>query len=128
MWYVVSGMEASLGILLPFIFEHLPHVLPSCGFYDFLTNLVLLISVFVLFLRVAKWYKLQQKEIVVNVRGIWTKETSMRDSGKVMGIAVMLRKTDTLDNDQNCKGVQRHIIKEAALNILLHINKLICQV
>ena len=83
LWYVVRGMGTSLGLLLPFIFKHLPHVLPSCGFYYFLTNLVLLIFVFVVFLIAAKWYKLRQREIVVNVHAIaeehWERYMDQRD-------------------------------------------------
>ena len=83
LWYVVSGMGANLGILLPFIFEHMPNVMPNCGFYYFLTKLVLLIFVFVILLRVAKWYKLWQREIVVNVHamaeGHWERYMNQRD-------------------------------------------------
>ena len=83
LWYVVRGMGASLGILFSFIFEHLPHALPSCGFYYFLTKFMLLISVFAIFLRAAKWYKLRQREIVVNVHAImeqhWERYMDQRD-------------------------------------------------
>ena len=86
LWYVVRGMGSSLGILLPFIFKQLPHVFPSCGFYYFLTKLLLLISVFVVFLRAAKWYKLRQREIVVNVHAIaeehWERYMDQRDEYK----------------------------------------------
>ena len=83
LWYVVRGVGSSLGILLPFIFEYLPHIYPSCGFYYFLTKLVLLISVFAIFLRAAIWYKLRQREIVVNVHAIaeehWERYMDQRD-------------------------------------------------
>ena len=82
-WNVVRGMGTSLGLLLPFIFKQLPHVLPSCGFYYLLTNLVLLIFVFAVFLMAAKWYKLRQREIVVNVHAIaeehWERYMDQRD-------------------------------------------------
>ena len=83
LWYVVRGMGSSLGILLPLIFKHLPHVLPCCGFYYFLTKLVLLMSVFAVFLWTAKWYKLRKREIVVNVHAIaeehWERYMDQRD-------------------------------------------------
>ena len=86
LWYVVRGMGSSLGMLLPFIFKLLPHAFPSCGFYNFLTKLVLLIPVLVVFLMVAKWYKLQQRDIVVNVHAIaeehWERYMDQRDEYK----------------------------------------------
>ena len=56
----------------------------------------------------------------------------MRESGEVMGITAMLRKTDTLDKVYNCKLMRRILIhgysethiQGAIINTLMHINKL----
>ena len=63
-------MGNCLSLVLPFAFRYLPNVPPSCGFYMFLTKLVMLLLLFITFLKVSTWYKLRQREIIVNVHAI----------------------------------------------------------
>ena len=70
MWYVFSCIGDCISIVLPFAFAYLSNVPPSCGFYLYLTKFVMLLLVFIVFLRVSTWYKLRQREVIVNVHAI----------------------------------------------------------
>ena len=83
MWYIFRGIGNCISILLPFAIRYLSDVSPSCGFYLFLTKLVILLLVFIIFLKVSTWYKLRQREIIVNVHAIaenyWEKYMDQRE-------------------------------------------------
>ena len=85
LWYLFRSIGDSIGIFLPFIFQHLPvpHIPVSCGSNYFLTKLVILLLVFAIFLRLSKWYKLRQREIMVNIYAIaeehWVKYMDQRE-------------------------------------------------
>ena len=83
MWFIFKGVGGCFSIGLPFVFRYLSSVPPSCGFYLYLTKLVMLLLVFIIFLKVSTWYKLRQREIIVNVHAIaedhWEKYMNQRE-------------------------------------------------
>ena len=70
-------------MVLPLAIPYFSNVPPSCGFYLYLTKFVILLLVFIIFLKVATWYKLRQREIIVNVHAIaenhWEKYMDQRE-------------------------------------------------
>ena len=82
-WYIFRGTGHCISIVLPFAFPYLSHVPPSCGFYLYLTKLVMLPLLFIMFLKVSAGYKLRQREIIVNVHAIaenhWEKYMDQRE-------------------------------------------------
>ena len=83
MWYIFRGTGKFISLVLPLAFPYLSNVPPSCGFYLYLTKLVMLLLVFIIFLKLSTWYKLRQREIIVNVHAIaenhWEKYMDQRE-------------------------------------------------
>ena len=83
LWYIFRGTGNCISLVLPFAFPYLSNFPPSCGFYLLLTKLMMLVLVFMIFLKVSTWYKLRQREIIVNIRAIvenhWEKYMDQRE-------------------------------------------------
>ena len=67
LWYAAYGIASLLGFNLYIPFSHTPSSsFPSCGFYYFLTKVVILILLLLLFLFLSKRYRLREVNIPVN--------------------------------------------------------------
>ena len=67
LWYAVFGLMRLLTSKMHYPFSHIPSPsFPSCGFYYFLTKIVILGSMFLLFLFLSKRYRLRERNIPVN--------------------------------------------------------------
>ena len=52
-WYIFRFMGHCISLVLPFAFLYHSHLPPSCDFYLYLTKLVMLLLVFIIFLKVS---------------------------------------------------------------------------
>ena len=67
LWYAGCGLTALLNSQMHYPFSGIPSsFFPSCGFYYFLTKIVVLGSMFLLFLFLSKRYRLRERNIPVN--------------------------------------------------------------
>ena len=67
LWYAAYGLFGLLSNNLYRPFSLIPSSsFPSCGFYYFLTKIVILGSMFLLFLFLSKRYRLRERNIPVN--------------------------------------------------------------
>ena len=66
-YFGFAGVFRLSGINLYKCFINFPHIPPSCGFYFHLTNTLILIVIFILFIILSKLYKLRQRNNPVNV-------------------------------------------------------------
>ena len=82
------GMEYCISLIFSLVIPYLSNVPPSCRFYLFLTKLVILLLAFIIFLKVSTWYKLRQREIIVNVHAIaenhWEKYMDQREEYEIL--------------------------------------------
>ena len=65
-WFMMSGVVQSIGFNLSYPFSYIHTVQPSCGFYYYLFNLVVITFSFVLYLLLARRYKLRRREDLFN--------------------------------------------------------------
>ena len=66
-FYAFNGVAKMFGYNLHRPFKLLYHTTPSCGFYYYLTQSIILIFILILFIIVSKWYKLRTRNNPINV-------------------------------------------------------------
>ena len=66
-YFAVNGIAQAIGYNLYRPFKLLSHTTPSCGFYYYLTQSIILIFILILFIIVSKWYKLRTRNNPINV-------------------------------------------------------------
>ena len=66
-FYSFNSIAKVLGYNLYHPFKLLSHTTPSCGFYYYLTESVILIFILILFINVSKWYKLRMRNNPINI-------------------------------------------------------------
>ena len=83
LFFSVSGLYEQMGWLLSLPFAALPSVWPSCEFYFFLVNIVMMVASLIGVILVGKWYKLRQRDDPFNpysaVENFYDKDFDRRD-------------------------------------------------
>ena len=65
--YAFNGVAKVIGFNSYRPFKLLSHTTPSCGFYFYLTQSIILIFILILFIIVSKWYKLRTRNNPINI-------------------------------------------------------------
>ena len=65
--YAFNGVAKLIGFNSYRPFKLLSHTTPSCGFYYYVTQSIILIFILILFVIVSKWYKLRTRNNPVNI-------------------------------------------------------------
>ena len=86
LFFSVSGLYDEIGLLLILPFKAFPSLWPSCEFYFFLVNFVVMLVSLVGVVIVGKWYKLRQRDDPFNpystVENFYDKDFDRRDKYK----------------------------------------------
>ena len=65
-YYAFNGIAKVIGYNLYRPFKQLYHTTPSCGFYYYITQTIILTVILILFIIVSKWYKLRTRNNPIN--------------------------------------------------------------